>query len=153
MRSEIWRDDKNMKKTKRTQAQMMSVEERWPPAVPTRIHNELHPSISNAPGSPSQPRYFIQEPSPKVYRYTGVRAGKKDDPSNQGPGFITMLSSFVHRSEHQPFFGMVCGYLGFEGMTERFLKKRKIKEPHPCSDDGRWELQNLKPRHREPAWT
>jgi hypothetical protein len=55
------------------------------------------------------------------------RAGKENNPSNQGPHSITMLSSFFRKSEHQTFCGVVCRYLGFEGMTEKQDERKKEK--------------------------
>ena len=55
-----------------------------------------------------------------------------DAQSRKGdPRSITMLKSFVHKSEHQEFCGVVRGYLGVEGMTDFFLKKRKEKRTTP----------------------
>jgi hypothetical protein len=55
-------------------------------------------------------------------------AGRENDPSSQGPRTITLLSSFVHKSEHHAFWGVVCGYLGFEGVTEKAKKERKTNQ-------------------------
>jgi hypothetical protein len=78
------------------------------------------------------------------------RAGKENDPFKKGPCSITMLRSLVHTSEHQAFYGVVCGYLGFEGTNDK--KNKKQPKPKLRGRARRTELQAAPSRiHKNPS--